>query len=307
MPENPTFPDLSLPESDPFDNMPPWAQMAKPGAGGRVSLAEPPAGQRRAWIVIAPARMGMALVGLADRAAHQAEMMLRDLEVQVVSPDSKLASPGLMDFGADFADADQGADPREVGRRVRDILGHLPVTADDIKLTVTDLKMAAPAGVPFLLWHAVEEPEFPNNVIVSTHYMDPATWGDPMSEEARRAAIEQRLTAAMINIMGVMLGYQPCHDPECYLYRPIERVRRLDYMRGFVGVHADLLNTRLSPEQEQRLREELEAHKAVLNTLELQRTRMGDYTPPYILLSIEETKKQIRRIERQLDEALGGE
>ncbi|NOX61343.1 MAG: hypothetical protein GXP42_05275 [Chloroflexi bacterium] len=75
-------------------------------------------------------------------------------------------------------------------------------------------------------------------------------------------------------------------------------------MQGFVAGHADPLNTRLSPDQKRRLREELEAHKAVLDTLELQRARMGDYTPPYILLSIEETKKQIRRIERQLDEAI---
>ncbi|MCO6452468.1 MAG: hypothetical protein J5I90_16940 [Caldilineales bacterium] len=312
MPDLPISPDFELPEpDDAFDNMPPWAQVGVGGAGGVPMPTGPELepGQRRAWIVILPEQLGMRLVGLADRAAHQAEMLLRDLRVQIVSPDSKLSPPALRDFAFtavdDVPDSAEGYAADAIAARVVELLGNLRLEADDIKLIISDVQVETPPGIPFLLWHVIDSDVHPNSVLFSTHFMDPAVWGDPMSEEARLAAIEQRLTAALVNVLGIMQGFKPCSDPECYLYRPIERVRRLDYMHGFVGAHADLLNTRLSADQEQRLYQELDAHKAVLDTLETQRVKLGDFAPAYILINTEETKKNIARIEQQLDAAGG--
>lgn len=294
-------------DHDPFADLPPWAQMGRgdPGKGPLVPPADPD--KRRAWIVIAPQTLGMKLVGLADRAAHQAEMQLRDLQVQIVSRDSKLAPPDLRDLRLETldatGDATPGLPPAAVGQRIAAILAHLHPQPDDVKLTITDAELETPPGAPFLLWYALEPWGLANSVLFSTHFLDPFTWGESMSEELRLATIERRLTAALINVLAIMLGHQPCQDPECYLYRPIERVRRLDYMTGFVGVHADLLNTRLSPGQEATLRQQLANHQAVLQTLETQRIQMGTFAPAYLLLGIEESRREIDRIKRQLDEA----
>ncbi len=287
----------------PFDNLPPWAQVGVPGSGSGPELAPPPSDKRRVWVVIAPDKAGFSLVGAADRAAHQLETKLRDVQIQVLSPDSKLG--GSILSALDFDHLPAKPSPALVAEQIRHLLEAVRPAPDDISFTVTDLELETPAGAAFVLWYVLEPAGLPNSVIFSTHHLDPAAWGEPMAEELRLATIERRLAAAMINVLGLMLGYQACQDPECYLYRPIERVRRLDYLTGFVGVHAELLNRRPTAEQEQQLRQQLAIHQEVLNSLEVQKAKMGDFTPPYILLGIEESKKEIDRIERQLDEANG--
>lgn len=315
MADDTSLPDLSNlaglanlpPGDDPFADLPPWAQMGRgaPDKGPLLPPADPD--KRRAWIVIAPQALGMKLVGLADRAAHQAEMQLRDLQVQIISRDSKLAPPDLLDLHLDSLDdaddAHPGLPPAVVGQRIAAILAHLQPQADDVKITITDAELERPPGAAFSLWYVLEPWGLVNSVLFSTHFLDPLTWGESLSEELRLATIERRLTAALINVLAMMLGHEPCQDPECYLYRPIERVRRLDYMTGFVGVHAHLLNTRLNPGQEAALRQQLVNHQTVLQTLETQRIQMGALTPAYVLLGIEESRREIERIKRQLDEA----
>lgn len=287
--------------SEPFGNLPPWAQVGPAGSGSGPDLPPPPSDKRRVWVIIAPHRAGFSLLGPADRAAQQLETKLRDVQVQVLSPDSKLG--GSLLAALDFDQLPPAPSPNLVGEQIRHVLAAVGPAPDDISFTITDAELETPAGATFVLWYVLEPVGLPNSVIFSTHHLDPATWGEPMADELRLATIERRLTAAMINVLGIMLGFQPCQDPECYLYRPIERVRRLDYLTGFVGVHADLLNRRPTAEQEQKLREQLAVHQEVLNNLEVQKAKMGDFTPPYILQGIEESKKEIDRIKRQLDEA----
>ena len=70
----------------------------------------------------------------------------------------------------------------------------------------------------------------PLGCVVSLAPLDPRYWGERMPHDERVGTIKRRARAAMLAIVGALVGLQRCANDRCYLFADINSVLQLDEM-----------------------------------------------------------------------------
>jgi hypothetical protein len=116
---------------------------------------------------------------------------------------------------------------RQLAEAVRDLLRIPP---DRTALVLTDLELSPPEGARYRLWESS-----PAGWVGSVAPMDPTYWG---SQDAQRVvAVKRRARAAVGAMVGAILGFERCDNHQCFLFRRVDSVLRLDHMRVLGGEH----------------------------------------------------------------------
>jgi hypothetical protein len=95
---------------------------------------------------------------------------------------------------------------------------------------LTDLEIVPPKSWNYIIW---DQPK--DAVVLSLAPLDPRYWNEPDSDRVR--TIKRRLRTSCCAIVGETLGLDPCHNPICFLFRPIDSVVQLDAMRSIGREH----------------------------------------------------------------------
>ena len=92
-------------------------------------------------------------------------------------------------------------------------------------MLVTDVELTPPPDWRYIIWDT-----FPLGCVVSLAPLDPRYWGERMPHDERVGTIKRRARAAMLAIVGALVGLQRCANDRCYLFADINSVLRLDEM-----------------------------------------------------------------------------
>ena len=114
---------------------------------------------------------------------------------------------------------------------VRDLLR---ISPEETALVLTDFELSPPAGARYRLWDSSSA-----GWVGSIAPMDPAYWGS--HDPQRVVALKRRARAAVGAMVGAVLGFERCDNHQCFMFRRIDSVLRLDHMR-VLGMEHDQLN-----------------------------------------------------------------
>lgn len=102
-------------------------------------------------------------------------------------------------------------------------------------LILTDIELEPPLDWRYIIWRS-----FPQGAVVSTATLDPRYWREPVESEVHRVLmIKARARAACISVVGSLIGLERCSNPECFLFKDVDSLVRLDDMK-FVGPEHDV-------------------------------------------------------------------
>ncbi len=122
------------------------------------------------------------------------------------------------------------ADQAQIAQAVREWMP----SDGDLLVVITDELITPPPEWRYVIWDLT-----PSGFVMTIAPLDPEYWGDTSADAAARlTAIKRRTRAALLSILGTALGLRRCDNPECYLFRNVESVVRLDEMR-FIGPEHD--------------------------------------------------------------------
>jgi hypothetical protein len=109
-------------------------------------------------------------------------------------------------------------------RVLGELVGAL-VKPEGTMVLVTDVELIPPPDWRYIIWDT-----FPLGCIVSLAPLDPRYWGERMRHDDRVHTIKSRARAAMISIVGSLVGLTRCANDRCYLFADVDSVLRLDEM-----------------------------------------------------------------------------
>jgi predicted Zn-dependent protease len=98
---------------------------------------------------------------------------------------------------------------------------------------LTEHEITPPKDWAYILWL-----ETPAGTVVSTAALDPDYWG--IQEPDRLKVIKHRARAACMAATGILLGFNRCDNPSCYLFTEVDSVTRLDLMVAIGPEHEEI-------------------------------------------------------------------
>jgi hypothetical protein len=106
-------------------------------------------------------------------------------------------------------------------------------SGDDRLLIITDQELTPPKDWSYIIWDGTSDAS-----VISLLPLDPQYWmASRFADREIGATIKRRLRAACICSVGEWLGMFRCEDPECFLFRDIDNVDRLDSMLRLGSEH----------------------------------------------------------------------
>jgi hypothetical protein len=105
-------------------------------------------------------------------------------------------------------------------------LVHELVDSRGMSVVVTDLEIVPPAEWRYMIWDAS-----PNGAVISVAPLDPAYWAiRDVNERDRLAIMKARARAALLTVVGSLLGIGRCRNDRCFMLANVDSVERLDRM-----------------------------------------------------------------------------
>jgi hypothetical protein len=103
--------------------------------------------------------------------------------------------------------------------KVSRLVDELLKRESEAKVIVIDEELTPPRDWRYIIWL---------NRVISTVPIDPRHWG--VNDPFRIAIIKHRVRTACLSIVGNLIGLGRCGNENCFLYRNVDSVMRLDEM-----------------------------------------------------------------------------